>query len=179
MHPPRYVPDEAALARLGDLARPWRCPHCGRSGTLNAHGRLQGGAETGPGKNALRGRRFFCSNRGRRPGCGRTCSVHLAQVLRGASVRTGSLWRFCRARLAGLGVLAAWEQARTGFSLESAYRWWHRWEQAASTLRTHLLWRGREPPGTMAAAIIRRYGAADPLAGFQMREQRAWPGLAS
>ena len=178
MHPPRYVPDEAALARLGDEARQWRCPHCGRRSTLNAHGRLRGGAENLPGKDALRGRRFFCSNRGRRPGCGRTCSVHLSQMLRGASVRIGALWRFCRARLAGLGVLAAWEQARTGFSIESAYRWWRRWQQAASTLRTHL-WRGREPPGSLADAITRLYGEADPLAGFQTREQRAWPGLAS
>lgn len=178
MHPPCYVSDEAALTRLGDEARQWTCPHCGRSGTLNAHGPLLGGAENLPGKDTLRGRRFFCSNRGQRPGCGRTCSVLLAQVLRGASVRTGALWRFCRARLSGLGVLAAWELARTGFSLESACRWWRRWLQAEPTLRTHL-WRGREPPGSLADALIRAYGEADPFAAFQLRAQRAWPGLAS
>ena len=178
MHPPRYVPDEAALARLGDEAGQWLCPHCARSGTLNAHGSLRGGAENLPGKDAVRGRRFFCSNRGRRPGCGRTCSVLLAQMLRGASVRTGSLWRFCRARLSGLGVLAAWEKERTGFSLESAYRWWRRWQQAEPALRS-LFWRGREPPGSLADALTRAYGEADPFAGFQTREQRVWPGLAS
>ncbi len=178
MIPPRYVSDLAALSRLGDLVRSWRCPHCARSGTLNAHGALRGGAENLPGKDAVRGRRFFCSNRGRRPGCGRTCSVLLAQVFRGASVRTGSYWRFCSARLSGLGVLAAWEQARTGFSLESAYRWWRGWPRGAAALRPHL-WRGREPPGRLAEALTERYGQVDPLAGFQGREQKAWPGLAS
>jgi len=178
MHPPRYVPDEAALARLGDQAKRWACPHCRRQGTLNAHGALRGVAEAAPGKDARRGRRFFCSDRGRRPGCGRTCSVLLAQMLRGASVRTGSLWRLCRARLAGLGSLAAWEQARTGFSLESAHRWWRRWRQAGPALRTHL-WRGREPPDSLAEALTALYGEADPLAGFQVRTQRAWFGFTS
>lgn len=178
MNPPRYVSDLAALSGLDDAVRCWRCPHCQRSGTLNAHGALRGGAENLPGKDAVRGRRFFCSNRGNRPGCGRTCSVLLAQVLRHASVRTGSYWRFCCARLSGLGVLAAWEQARTGFSLESAYRWWRRWPQAVAALRSHL-WRGREPPGSLAEALTQVCGAADPLAVFQLRTQRAWPGFAS
>jgi len=178
MHPPRFVSDEAALDRLGDEAKQWCCPHCRRPGTLNAHGTLRGLAEDAPSKAARRGRRFFCSDRGRRPGCGRTFSVFLAQVLAGASVRTAAWWRFCRGRLAGLGVLAAWEAARTGFSLESAYRWWRGWQQAEPGLRTQW-WRGREPPGDLGEELVRRYGAADPVAVFQEREQRAWPGFAS
>lgn len=178
MHPPRFAPDETALARLGLQAKHWRCPHCGRTGTMNAHGSLRGAAETLPGKDALRGRRFFCSNRGRRPGCGRTWSVVLSQVLRYAIVRTASLWRFCRGWLSGLSVLSAWEQARGGFSIESAYRWARRWRRAEPALRTRLF-RGREPPGDLVAAITGAYGPADPLALFQAREQRGWPGFAS
>ena len=178
MHPPRYAPDEAALDSLGRQAKQWMCPHCGRSGTINGHGLLRGGAEKSPGKDALRGRRFLCSDRGRRSGCGRTFSVFLAQVIAKASVRTGALWRFCHARLSGQGVLAAWELARSGFSLESAYRWWRRWRSAEPALRTHL-WRGREPPEALGEAIIHAYGAADPVAVFQVREQRPWPGFAS
>jgi hypothetical protein len=178
MIPPRYAPDEATLEQLGDQAKQWTCPHCRRSGTLNGHGFLRGGAEGAPGKAARRGRRFFCSNRGRRAGCGRTFSVYLAQVIAGASVRTGAWWRFCQARLAGLGSLAAWEQARSGFSLESAYRWWRGWCRAEPAVRTHL-WRGREPPEGLGAAIIRAYGAADPLAVYQERAQRPWPGFGS
>lgn len=102
----------------------------------------------------------------------------LAQVLAGASVRTGPWWRYCGAKLAGLGVLAAWTQARSGFSLESAYRWWRRWCEAEPALRTWL-WRGREPPENLGATVVRRFGAADPVAAFQEREQRGWFGFAS
>ena len=174
----RYVFDEAELVGLGVLAKQWSCPRCGRTGTLNAHGYLRGVAEKRPGKDALRGRRFFCSNRGRRPGCGRTTSVLLAQVLRKASVRTGSFWRFCRERLSGLSVLAAWEKVRCVFSPEAAYRWWRQWLGAEPAVRTRLF-RGREPPGGLSAAITEAFGAVDPLAVFQAREQRAWPGFAS
>jgi hypothetical protein len=178
MHPPRFVSDEAALDRLGGEAKEWTCPHCRRAGTLNAHGALRGLAENAPGKEARRGRRFFCSDRGRRPGCGRTFSVRLAQVFAGASVRTGAWWRFCRGRLEGLGVLAAWEAARGGFSLESAYRWWRGWGRAEPVLRARW-WRGREPPDHLGEELVRRYGSVDPVADFQVKEQRRWPGFAS
>jgi len=179
MHPPRYAVDEAALDDLASEAKHWRCPRCGRSGTLNAHGSLRGcGAAGASGKDAVRGRRFFCSNRGRRPGCGRTFSVFLAQVIAGASVRTAALWRFCQGRLSGLSVLAAWEQARSGWSLEAAYRWWRRWRRAEPALRTQFS-RGREPPGGLAAAVTGAFGSLDPFACFQAREQRPWPGFAS
>lgn len=178
MRPPRYAPDEAALERLGSEAKRWDCPHCGRAGTLNGHGFLRGNAERASGKDAVRGRRFFCSDRGRRPGCGHTFSVWLAQMIAGASVRTAGLWRFYRGRLSGQSVLAAWEQARGGGSLETAYRWWRRWRRAEPALRTQFF-RGREPPGGLAAAIAGAFGSIDPLAGFQAREQRPWPGFAS
>lgn len=179
MRPPRYVPDETALDQAGGQARHWACPRCGRHGTLNAHGFLRGGAENAPGKDAVRGRRFFCSNRGRRPGCGRTFGVCLAHVLAGASVRTGSWWRFIAARLGGASLLGAWEKARSGFSVEAARAWWRRWRQGESAVRTRL-WRGREPPDkSLRAAIEQAYGAADPIAVFQAREQRPFPGFAS
>ncbi|MFT3831058.1 MAG: hypothetical protein QM691_15265 [Opitutaceae bacterium] len=179
MHPPFFAADEAALAELGRHAKHWRCPHCGRSGGFNAHGNLRGLAERGPGKAALRGRRFLCSNRGRRPGCGRTWSVRLARVLRGLSVRTAQLWRFALGWLSDLAPLAAWVQACTGFSLESAHRWRRRWRRAEPALRTWLC-RGREPPdANLPAALVGAYGVADPIAGLQAREQRGWPGFGS
>jgi len=179
MHPPRYARNEVELEESKRQARQWECPHCGQPGTLNGHGYLRGSAENAPQKDARRGRRFFCSDRGRRPGCGRTFSVWLAQVIVGASVRTGAWWRFTAARLGGASVLAAWESARSGFSLESAYRWWRRWRASESAVRT-ALWRGREPPEkSLREAIEHACGAADPLAVFQVRTQRAWPGLAS
>jgi hypothetical protein len=178
MTPPRFATDQAALLALGREAKGWRCPRCAQRGTFNAHGSLRGLARSGPGKEAVRGLRFLCSDRGRRPGCGRTCSVLLAEVVRGASVRTALLWRFFLQLLGGLAVPAAWERARSGFSLESAYRWRRRWREGEAALRTWL-WHGREPPGELAAAIVQACGATDPIACFHAREQRAWPGFGS
>ena len=177
--PPRFAADLAALRELYRHAKHWRCPRCGCRGTFNGHGALRGLAQSGPGKDAVRGRRFLCSGRGRRPGCGRTWSVVLATVLRQFSVRTAALWRFCLELLGGLGVPAAWERARTGFSLESAYRWRRRWRQGEPARRSWLC-RGRgPPPEDLAKAIVAVCGAADPLAVFQQREQRGWPGFGS
>ena len=179
MTPPRFASSHAALLELCRHAKQWRCPHCGQSGTFNAHGRLRGLVERGPGKDALRGWRLLCSNRGRRPRCGRTWSVRLAAVLHRLSVRTAQLWQFCRRLLSGLSVPTAWEGARTGFSLESAYRWRRRWQQGEPALRTWLC-RGRAPPpGDLAAAIDSACGPADPIAVFQQREQCGWPGFGS
>jgi hypothetical protein len=128
--------------RLGAKQRP--CPHCGRYGTLNVHSVLRGYAETS-GAVVARGRRFFCSNRHRRPGCGRTFSVLLSARLRGFVVTAGTLLRFVRAVLGGLSRKAAWE--RHGHqSLASGYRLWQRLRRAQPHLRTRLLSRCPPPP---------------------------------
>src|SRR5690606_37316235 len=126
----------------------------------------------------LRGQRFFCSNRGRRGGCGCTFCVWLATVIARASVRTAGLWRFLTARLDGASVLEAWAPAGSGFSLEGAERWWRRWQRGSGAVRTRL-WRGREPPGGIAAAVRQTYGSLDPIAGFQRSEQVDWPAFTS
>lgn len=178
MRPPRFARDEIELAALSRQTKTWACPHCQQTGQVNRHGWLRGLAAAGPGKTAVRGRRFFCSNRGRRRGCGRTFSVRFATVLAGATVRTGTLWRFLVARFGGASVLGAWTQAGSGFSLEATYRWWRRWRRGENPMRTRL-WRGREPPSGVAAALEQAYGSTDPIAGFQGREQAGFPGFAS
>ena len=176
MRPPRYAQDDAELTAWSHEAKRWACPHCRRHGTLNVHGSLRGCAEKGPGKEALRGRRFLCSNRGLRPGCGRTFSILLATVLAQASVRSRYLWRFYRAKFALGSVLSAWESLKSIFSVEAAYGWWRRWQRGQFLLRA-LLCRKRDPPpgGTRmmhAAAVL---GDEDPIASFQASEQTAWP----
>ena len=177
MRPPQYAKDEVEVSELGRQAKQWTCPHCGRHGTLNAHGALRGNAEDACGKDALRGRRFFCSNRERRPGCGRTFSILLATIIAGASVRSGCLWRFIRGRFETGSVLSAWEGLRSVFSVEAAYRWWRRWQRGQFELRA-LLCRTRDPPpeGTLPGHLAAVYGADDPIAAFQLAEQRTWPG---
>ena len=86
------------------------CPHCRRVGMLIHHGYLWGRPGYGPKRTerTRRARRFFCSNRRRRHGCGRTFSVYRADVLPGSTLTTSVAWHF-------LSTVA------TGISLEKAY----------------------------------------------------------
>jgi hypothetical protein len=175
MRPPRFAQDEAQLDALGRQAKAWVCPHCGEAGTVNRHGSLRGCGEGQAGKQAERGRRFFCSNRGQRDGCGRTFSILLSQMIGGATVRSRELWRFYRAKFSGQSALAAWASLRSGFSVEAAYGWWRRWSRGQCALRAWLC-RGRAPPvGSVADALAAVFGADDPIAGFQASAQRDWP----
>jgi len=114
------------------------CPHCRRCGALIGHGFLRGYAERSS-EQAVRGRRFFCSNRAQRPGCGRTFSVALMTVLSGFVVRTLTLLCFAQSVLGGLTRRAAWLRNASGaFSLSNGYRLWRRLQEAQSALRARL-----------------------------------------
>jgi hypothetical protein len=126
------------------------CPRCGLYGTLNAHGWLSGYAEIGSAR-VLRGRRLYCSDRFRRPGCGRTFSVLLSRMIAGFTATTETLARFVRAVVAGTCRKAAWERvARAGLVPRSGYRLWRRLDRAQSTLRSRLS-RLCPPPDTRSA----------------------------
>jgi hypothetical protein len=145
----RYVSDETALADLLSQSKLRACPHCRRSGALIGHGFLRGYCERGS-EVEVRGRRFFCSNRHRRAGCGRTFSVALMTVLTGFMVRTLTLLRFAQAVLGGVTRRAAWLcEASGAFSLSSGYRLWRRLQGAQSALRSRL---SREAPAPLCAA---------------------------
>jgi hypothetical protein len=90
-----------------------QCPHCRQTGALIGHGLLRGYAERSS-ERVVRGRRIFCSNRGLRPGCGRTFSVLLTMVLSGFLVRTLTLFCFVTAVLGGLTRRAAWLREAQG-----------------------------------------------------------------
>jgi hypothetical protein len=171
---------ELACARQAKLEA---CPHCKRVGTLNRHGWLMGSRPTGSGKDAQRGRRLFCSNRGRRGGCGRTVSLRPAEILKGLRVRTGAMWQFLRRLLQGQSAGRAWEGLEKVFSLESAYRYRRALLQGQQRLR-ELLCRERAPPlgaaGTLGALLGHLesvFGASkDLIRDFQIRFQEPWPG---
>lgn len=146
--PKRFVGSERELGLRELGVELWTCPHCKRSGTLIGHGHLRGYAERGQ-EREVRGRRLFCSNRGRRAGCGRTLSVKLATVLSGFVVRTLTLFRFASAVLAGLTRRAAWLGAAAGaLSLSSGYRLWRRLSATQSLLRARLCREAPPPPST-------------------------------
>lgn len=179
--PPRFVKSETALGEVLFGIKLTACPHCKRTGALIGHGLLHGYAEHGS-ETIVRGRRFFCSNRGRRPGCGRTFSVKLLTIVRGFVVGTLTLWCFTQAVLAGLTRRAAWLREASGaLSLSSAYRLWRRLCAAQSGLRTRLC---REAPAPNCAAseplsqLVQHLGVvlggdeADLFAAYQSRMQR-------
>jgi len=91
-------------------------------GTLNRHSRLQGKpVEKKEGK-SRRGQRVFCSDRGRRGGCGKTFAIFFSHILPRYSVSAVISWRLLLELLKGSSLKAGWESLRTAFSLEGAYR---------------------------------------------------------
>jgi hypothetical protein len=158
-----------------------QCPHCRQTGALIGHGLLRGYAEQGS-EVVERGRRVFCSNRGQRPGCGRTFSVLLSTVLYGFVVRTLTLYRFANAVLNGLTRRAAWLSTLIPvLSRSSAYRLWQRLHEAQSSLRTRLSGEvpapassAREPLAQLFAHLGAVVGAAeiDLLEAYQRHLQR-------
>lgn len=139
-----YCSDLAQLNQYLKQIKFVPCPHCGLTGYLIGHGFLRGYAETGQ-ERVIRGRRFFCSNRYRRRGCGCTFSVLLARVMRRFTVRANTLWNLLQAVADGFNIKAGWQRAQTGYSVQSGYRLLRRFERSQTHIRT-LLCRIRPPP---------------------------------
>jgi hypothetical protein len=89
---------------------------------LNRHSFLRGNDPATADGRMLRGQRVFCSNRGRRGGCGRTFSFYLSEVLPRHTVTAPLLWQLLVGLLAGGSLKAAAEKLRLPFALETAYR---------------------------------------------------------
>ncbi len=143
--PPAFATDAGELSEFLVHAKHWRCPHCGREGTLIGHGQLSGYGEAGAFP-VLRGRRLLCSSKRRKnPGCGRTCSTLLAGVIRGFVLRTVTLLRFIVGVIGGQSRRAAWQTTGTTMTLSTGYRLWRRFGLAQSRLRSQLAARCAPP----------------------------------
>lgn len=175
----RYCTDRAALDQYRREIKFVQCPHCHQVGFLIGHGFLIGYAEKGNDL-VVRGRRFFCSNRYRRKGCGRTFSVLLSDILLGFMVRVGTLSTFVQGVLSDMSRKAAWENASGGsFSLQSGYRLWQRLQHAQVHIRSFLN-RERPPPESSETEPLNQMvehlrtffpPPACPFANFQTRFQ--------
>ena len=95
-----FYTDNADWAAVAERLKTTACPHCQAVGTLNRHGTLTGYSDAGPGR-VVRGRRAFCSNRGRRPGCGQTVTVWAAGTIRRLSLTARTVGAFLRRGFAG------------------------------------------------------------------------------
>ncbi|MEO6992274.1 MAG: hypothetical protein ABI273_01480 [Lacunisphaera sp.] len=123
---------------------------------------------------------MFCSDRGRRGGCGRTFAIFFASVLPRHSLTT-ALWSdLLRAILAGTAVKTAWENLRSCFSLEAAYRLVRRTRARLAFLRPLLDRTIASPPSTQSDPLLQTlehfqliFDAEPDLAtAFQIRFQR-------
>ena len=141
---PRFVDNAEEFEVLLECVKLCPCRHCGAHGTLIGHGFLRGYAERGSAF-IERGRRFFCSNRGRKGGCGRTVSVLLAELVPRFSVTVMTLWALFASLSGGLSVQRWTAHARWPLSARSAYRIARRLQLAALTWRAWLSTRAPAP----------------------------------
>lgn len=132
-----------------------RCAHCRRMGTLNRHDRIQGNDPNAVDKQTLRGRRVWCSNRGRRGGCGRTMRIVFARVLPRHSVNATMLSELLKRLCAGGSIQSAWEQCRLPMHLQSVYHLVQRFRERLAAVRSALLSRC-PPPDSVHADPLRQ-----------------------
>lgn len=173
-----FTRDDSEWAATVERLKQMPCPHCQTTGTLNRHGSLRGFDDDSPRRKTLRARRIFCSNRGRRTGCGRTFSIWIASKIRRSSLTTVTLWAFLQRAAAG-SVAAAMRTAAGRRGGRCWQRIWRRFDRAQSRLRTALACRGpppEMPPGTShrpdIAQVLAHLQSAfphadDPLAAYQ------------
>ena len=115
------------------------CPHCKLIGSLILHGYLSGYDEKVYGKRTIRGRRIFCSNRNRRPGCGKTFSLLAANSLKGFNICAHSLWHFLNNIAKGMCKIQALRSLNIPFSDSTVYRLFKKFSIGQSRIRTILL----------------------------------------
>ena len=100
------------------------CPHCHTTGYLNAHGFLRG---FGLGSSRIiRGKRIYCSNRGRRKGCGKTHSLFLPNFIPTFSILSSLLWNFLFLVLGGKTRRQAFKITFPSKNISRAYSFWKR-----------------------------------------------------
>jgi hypothetical protein len=133
---------------------------------LNRHSFLRGNDPATANGRRLRGQRVFCSNRGRRGGCGRTFSLCLAEVLPRHTFTASLLWQLLVRLLAGGSLKAVAEKLRLPFALEAAYRLRRQLRRKLDLIRTRLC-RQRTPPIS---------SQSDPLLQTVEHLQAAFPG---
>ncbi len=140
-----YRSDDEWVA-LAERLQLTACPHCRKAGNLIRHGVLTGFDDANPPRRTLRARRMFCSNRHRRPGCGRTISVWIAHTIRRLSLGTRTLWHFLW-RVATGTLMDANGNTHAPFSDRTLRRIVTRVDLARSRIRTALCARCPPPTG--------------------------------
>jgi hypothetical protein len=134
-----FVKDLQALEKTLCGLKGMACFFCGRRGTLNRHGRIEGNDPQSAAGRLQRGHRVYCSNRGRCCGCGRTFPILLAHVLPRHTFTAFLLWPVLQELLGRISIRAAWKAAGKPLALETTYHLIQRLRRRLSDLRTCLL----------------------------------------
>jgi hypothetical protein len=151
---------------------------------LNRHSRASGNNPLTTNGQSPRGQRVFCSNRGRRDGCGRTFFIVLAGVLPRHTFTASLAWRWLVELLAGLSLKAAVEKLRLPFALETVYRLRRRLRQGLDQVRTRLCREQTPPASAQADPLLQTVEhlrqvlscSPCPLADFQLHFQQPFLG---
>lgn len=177
-----YVADAAGFDSHKERLKLLPCPHCRAVGCLIRHGYLKGYGDHAKEKRR-RGWRIFCSDRGRRTGCGRTYAVLLAICLYRRRVDADLLWNFLRMILEGARRATAWETATASFCVETGSRLWAGFLKNQSRLRSFLHRRMKPsallspeiPVGQLLAHLQAAFpDSSSPVAAFQHTLQEAF-----
>lgn len=131
-----------------------------------------------------RGQRVFCSDRGKRGGCGKTFCVFFAAVLPRHSFSAPLLWALLFKLLHGATIKRAAEDLCLPFTLEGIYALIRRLRGRQDTVRSRLYREASAPPGGHADPLLqtiehlRQVFAPHPgaLAAYQLRFQKPFLG---
>lgn len=126
---------------------------------------------------------MFCSDRGRRGGCGRTFALFFASVLPRHSVTAALLARLLVGLLQGAALKSAAEALRAPFALETFYRLMRRLRRRLDVVRTCLCRQQAAPASGHADALLHTlehlhavFPAAGALATFPRHFQHPFLG---
>lgn len=175
-----YVTTEAEYDKHKERLKHTACPMCRAVGCLIRHGYLRGYGEAAD-ETIQRGWRVFCSNRGRKQGCGHTYAILLAFHLYRRLVGAGRLWRFLKRILDGSSVKQAWEAVASPFGLETGYKLWSGFIRNQPSIRV-ALYRLATPANSACRPLLQTIAhlkaafphAACPVSSYQNSFQRAF-----
>jgi len=133
------------------------CPYCGKVGTLNIHDKIYGNKSDDKTDRCLRGQRGWCSNRGKRGGCGKTISFVFSWVLPRHSFTADILDHTLTELSSGSSVKTAHERCRTLLSLQGLYHLIKRFSLRIDALRTKLIEKSKPTVSTLSDPILQTF----------------------
>jgi hypothetical protein len=129
-----YYPSLEALHRQTLQLESESCRHCRQTQQLVSHGFIRK-KRTAAEPEAV-GKRVFCSNRGRRTGCGRTMQLYLDATVRTLHHAASSVAAFVLSLLTGFSVERAYRNATGAASARHAWRWLQRLDAQLAVYRS-------------------------------------------